>query len=659
MNIEIKQVSGDIVELIFNPKEEDLRIGESLCIIEKESGRGIIVQVIEFKTVTYPSLIQEQLRLVVSGEAPLFPPFMESFNQEVLTEAIPVKNLKIAIAKVRKLTGTPWNQWDGWIPTRDVIITKTEDEELFTNCIGDLGNLLHLGKTLSGKDFFIEGRTLEKVNIITGVKGSGKSHLAKVILLQLIRHGAPTIVFDLNREYIHLPKHLVDQETGEVISRGIIHLHAGGNLKLGVRQFGLAPLITMLTKFGLPEVSAMYVENRLSRLLEEMKQQEKRGMRPPFLGIEHLIQMAQNYEFSGSDVVNGAILSRLEAIRNTGVFASTPAEAFSLHDQYAQIREGGALVIDLSQLSNLARIGFVQAIIEIIREICEQELAQKTDRFPFVFFEEAHLYINRNTIGYIVTRARHLGVTCFFVTNMVGGLDETVLRQVDNLFITRLPFDDDVKHIGKSALTDQQTMNSFVKRLRNHHSLVLGDATRQYPVIFAVDSLEGINTAGETQFFFKPKKGKGFRQDTQPALPLLASPQSIVVSSRTETLQEPPPETLAPPHKGGELLPSSEGSLSSALLAQIKQMWPQIIKQIGKKRKALESILSPARPTDLQQGTLTISFPAAHKFQKEMLETDEYRDILLHELLLLFGIPFNLTCDIREKPAIKGRSSSS
>ncbi|RMF85648.1 MAG: DUF87 domain-containing protein [Nitrospinota bacterium] len=651
MSIEIKQVSGDIVELIFNPKEADLRIGENLCILERESGQGIIVQVIEFKTVTYPSLIQEQLQLVVSGSSALPPSFVEPLTLNTLSENVPLKNLKIAIAKVRKLTGTPWNQWDGWIPTRDVIITKTEDEEVFANCIGDLGNPLHLGKTLSGRDFFIEGRTLEKINIITGVKGSGKSHLAKVILLQLIKHGAPAIVFDLNREYIHLPRHVIDEQTGEVISPGIIHLQAGRNLKLGVRQFGLAPLITMLTKFGLPEVSAMYVENRLSRLLEEMRIQEKRGIAAPFLGIEDLIRMAQNYEFSGSDVVNGAILSRLEAIRNTGVFASSPSEAVSLQDQYRLIREGGALVIDLSQLSNLARYGFVQAIIEIIREICEQEIAQKTDRFPFVFFEEAHLYINRNTIGYIVTRARHLGVTCFFVTNMVGGLDETVLRQVDNLFITRLPFDDDVKHIGKSALTDQQTMSSFVKRLRNHHSLVLGDATRQYPIIFEVDSLEGINTAGETQFFFKPQKGKATQQAAQPSLPLSWPAHGVTPPAKPSPTASP----AATPEKSSPPSSSATEPFSQTLLSQIRQMWPHIIRQIGKKRKSLESILAEAQPTALRQGILTITFPASHRFQKELLETEEYRNLLLHELFLLFGVPLTIVCDISRKGVVKKR----
>ena len=139
-------------------------------------------------------------------------------------------------------SGRRWDQWDGWIPIRDVEVTRVSDQELFANCIDDLGNPLHLGQTLRGEPFFIEGHYLEKVNVITGVKGAGKSYLSKVLLLELINAGAPCVVFDLNKEYIHLPKQDVDPHTGEVRSRGIIHLKAGENLKLGVRQFGLSPL---------------------------------------------------------------------------------------------------------------------------------------------------------------------------------------------------------------------------------------------------------------------------------------------------------------------------------------------------------------------------------------------------------------------------------
>ncbi|HID06806.1 MAG TPA: ATP-binding protein, partial [Armatimonadetes bacterium] len=440
------------------------------------------------------------------------PELLDMLSESLTSGLSQERNLKLAICKIRKLVNGEWDQWDGWIPHRDVEVTRTPDEELFHNCVELLGNPLELGYTLRGEPFRVEGRHLEKINIITGVKGCGKSHLAKVILLELIQLGAPCIVFDINREYIHLPKHEVDPISGEVMRPGIVHLKAGGNLKLGLRQFGIQPLITMLTKFGLPEVSAMHLENRLFGLFEEMRAMEQRGRRAPFLSIEHLIQMAEHNEMAESEIVNTAIRSRLEAVRNTRVFARYPNEVVDLRREYHQIRYGGALVIDISDLTPLARFGFVQAVIEIIKDICEQEIVRGTHRFPFIFFEEAHLYVTRNTIGAIITRSRHIGLTCFFITNMVGSLDETVLRQADNLFMMNIPFDDDVRHLAKCAMTDAETMCSFVKRLRRHHALIIGNVTRQYPVIIKVKSLEGIYTAGETQYFFQPNgRGNGRR----------------------------------------------------------------------------------------------------------------------------------------------------
>jgi hypothetical protein len=518
MSIEVYQVRGDIMELIFDPREDNLRVGETLCVQEREgSGQGLICQIIEFRMVTYPALVQEQLRLVLdhvdsqdgveraieivqSVQENLHLPGME-LSQE--------RNLKIAIAKIRKLVigrgqRARWDQWDGWIPHRDVEVTRTRDRELFANCVENLGNPLELGETLRGEPFLVEGQGMEKINIVTGVKGSGKSHLSKVILIELIKRGAPCIVFDINKEYIHLPRHEM-QSDGVVLQRGIVHLKAGENLKIGLQQFGIQPLITMLSKYGLPEVSAMHLENRLFGLFEQMRQLGDNGRKAPFLTLDHLVEMAENNEIATNEVSNAAIRSRLEAVRNTGIFASRSEDAINLKSEYSKVREGGALVIDVSALSPLARYGFAQAILDLIKEMCEAEIKNHTARFPFVLFEEAHLYVSKNTVTDVVTRSRHLGITCFFITNMVGGLDETVLRQTDNLFLAHLPFDDDVRHIGKSAMTDQETMSAFVKKLRRHHALIMGNVTRQYPIIIKVKALPGIRTAGETQYFFQPK----------------------------------------------------------------------------------------------------------------------------------------------------------
>ena len=103
MNIQIRQIKGDIVELVFNPREEDLRVGENLTLREKGSDRGLIVQIIEFRTVTYPSLLQEMLELMVGDDPPPLPPDLSQLAElspEGLSE---MSNLKLAIAKIRKV----------------------------------------------------------------------------------------------------------------------------------------------------------------------------------------------------------------------------------------------------------------------------------------------------------------------------------------------------------------------------------------------------------------------------------------------------------------------------------------------------------------------------------------------------------------------------
>jgi len=99
MKVQIKQIKGDIVELVFNPREEDLRVGENLTLRENGSGRGLIVQVIEFRTISYPALLQEMLQLVAE-DGPAVLPGPAVLQPEGLPE---MSNLKLAIAKIRKV----------------------------------------------------------------------------------------------------------------------------------------------------------------------------------------------------------------------------------------------------------------------------------------------------------------------------------------------------------------------------------------------------------------------------------------------------------------------------------------------------------------------------------------------------------------------------
>jgi DNA helicase HerA-like ATPase len=374
----------------------------------------------------------------------------------------------IARAKVR-------GPWDGVLPSWDAEIFPTSPPIPKTP-----GPKIFLGRTLEGEEFSPGGRALEKVNVIVGAKGSGKSHLAKVILLGLIRAGAPCLVLDVNREYGGLP--------------GVRTYAVGKDFKLGVREIGVEALSVMLEAFGTPATSLLYFETRLSKLFREKKE---------FIGIDELISMAEEGEFyptqSGyaADAVNRTLRSRLEALKLTGMVARSSLEASSFAGVWKGIREGGVVAFDLSGLSTPARMGFAQALLRFLFALVEEE-----EKVPFVFFEEAHLYVTPQGIDALVTRARHTGITSFFITNTPTALPEGVLRAADNLFIFRLPLEEDIKWVAKSGMIEESSLLALVQALPKYACLALGEATEAYPVVLLPDPLAGVDTRGKTRYFF-------------------------------------------------------------------------------------------------------------------------------------------------------------
>jgi len=374
----------------------------------------------------------------------------------------------VARAKVR-------GPWDGILPSWDAEIFPTSPPIPETP-----GLKIFLGRTLEGEEFSPGGRALEKVNVIVGAKGSGKSHLAKVILLGLMRAGAPCLVLDVNREYGGLP--------------GVRTYAVGKDFKLGVREIGVEALSVMLEAFGTPATSLLYFEMRLSKLFQEKKE---------FIGIDELISMAEEGAFyptqSGyaADAVNRTLRSRLEALKLTGMVARSPLEASSFTGVWKEIREGGAVAFDLSGLSTPARMGFAQALLRFLFALVEEE-----ERVPFVFFEEAHLYVTPQGIDALVTRARHTGITSFFITNTPTALPEGVLRAADNLFIFRLPLEEDIRWVAKSGMIEESSLTGLVKALPQHACLALGEISGGYPLVLLPDPLAGCKTRGETRYYF-------------------------------------------------------------------------------------------------------------------------------------------------------------
>ena len=130
------------------------------------------------------------------------------------------------------------------------------------------------------------------------------------------------------------------------------------------------------------------------------------------------------------------------------------------------------------------------AIVQQLEYICNRESSENGQgRYPFVFFEEAHFYIDESDILNLITRGRHIGIASVFITNTPEKLPDTVFRQLDNLYLQSLTHKDDIRRVSKNSFTDEETIESFATRMLPRHTLIVGDVTDRYPIIFKVNPL--------------------------------------------------------------------------------------------------------------------------------------------------------------------------
>ena len=512
---------GDSYYIQEIPRSRDAKDDELGTKSHEEVGVALVVQLVALETFNYPSLNEVLMRQIMedSYETEQVQTFLTNAN------APQVDNLGQAIGKIRRLRkpGGTWSIWNGYLPSRNVTITRVTDEELFANCgLNSPPHSLVLGRTLDGREFSIAGRAFEKINVVTALKGMGKSHLAKVLILQLVKRNQVAVVFDMNREYRGLTELKVRGQgfskfatftdiptdaTDSEIEAGAVFLSAGVNFRFTIEGFGRQAFIRLFERFSPQENTRNVFETRVNETFDQLDQidlanrQNPDHPRPrPFINIAHIRQLFP--ERGTNEFVRAAILDRLEIIEGLHLFADNAVQGTSFDTVYSLCsRKGGVIVIDLARLSGrFGRETFVGAALDMVERVGRSEEANV--RLPFVFFEEAHLYASGERIENLVTRARHLGITSTFVTNMVTHLNETVLRQVDNLFLLYMPHKDDVKHVAKSATTDEETVSAFAQRIERHHAMVVGPASGNYPIVFQVDPLENIDTRGQTRYAF-------------------------------------------------------------------------------------------------------------------------------------------------------------
>ncbi|MBS7640175.1 ATP-binding protein [Candidatus Bathyarchaeota archaeon] len=490
--------TGSTVHIISFP-DEDVEKGCYLLIEDKRAGKSLIVQVIDIQFANVPGIMEELLRepLIDDPRGEDIDPF------DITSHILYVQDARLLICKIHGTVRDNKIVSDtSWLPSRiHSAIYRLPVERLLEMASIVGAYPISLGETPEMSPVVIDASNLDgKLNIITGRKGVGKSHLSKLLVLGLVKHGATVIILDINGEYRNLGLNS-NGEKNEFYNR--IHvLVPRENFKVTLHQTGLSVMMRILVyALNLPGTSAREFKH-IWHFLEERK----------MLSLHEIGEAIRRWQCNQQ--VKDALFSRYHTLLHTGFFTDNLEEAIGFEELLQEVEEeGGALVIDLSGSAPIER----QIIVEYILAKLQDLLFQRRIMPIFLFAEEAHLYLRETYWDDIVTRMRHFGIFTTFITNQPNTIKESIYRQADNIFIFNFVNEHDLEFISRAAKVDAETLVSIVRDLPPHYCLVLGDVVKNFPVIVKVRPLN-VQTMGETRLFFKERDANESRIKQEPTL---------------------------------------------------------------------------------------------------------------------------------------------
>ena len=485
--MKILSKSGD--EIILLAVTNDFaNKGDYFVIEDFNLNKKLLVQIYDEEYLSSQSLADEIIKDEVIGK----------YSSENIFDPLEINNLSQIIRDVRlfrtKIRGSI-DKSDSlsadvdWVPSRVYSkIIKIDYNEIKSLTKRNLQYPIPIGK--SGNDaqiFEIYAEDLDgKLNIITGKKETGKSHLSKILIKFLIQYGAYVIVFDLNNEYSGL---LFNNDGGtSSINDKLLLLEPGKELKFDLKYCGKASISNMLKNaLDMPAASL----REFFRIWDSLENKK-------MLGLDELGHAFSTWNIN--ELVRDALLSRFHIIDSSRLFSfnSSNEKGFQFEELIKMKRKGAGMIINMSRVSPVVRRMIVELVMSKLIDLLEKSLIPPI----FIFAEEAHLYIRDTYWEDLITRMRHFGIYTTFITNQPDALNDTIYRQVDNIFLFNFTNDADLEKISKVSLLDNSTIKSLVKTLSHRNCLSIGKVVSNLPMVVKVDSVDMV-TLGETKKFFK------------------------------------------------------------------------------------------------------------------------------------------------------------
>jgi len=480
--VKLFKKEDETIQILCFP-DEDVRKGDYLMVEDFRSGRSLLVQVIDIRFANFPGLMEDLLRDELT-EKIVFGDDFDPLGLE--TQITLLRDVRILLGKIRcSIEDGKLNMNISWLPSRTHSRVYKVDALRLVELL-KLGKKrpLKIGEMNGGLELAIDVDGLDGgLTIITGRKGTGKSHLSKLLILGLVEYGAPCVVFDVNGEYVNLG---LDKngEKNKYYER-IVVLEPTKNFKITLNYAGKHILANILTyTLGLPQTSL----REFFRVWDETIQTNHLTIKK----IVERVKVSNLHEH-----IKEALLSRLYTLERSGFFTDEEFKLVRVEDVLGRVSGGGVIVLNLSRLPNLERKIVVEFMLGKLVELLKRWFVKAI----FLFAEEAHLYLRETYWEDIVTRMRHLGLFTFFITNQPDSIHEDIYRQVDTFFLFNFKNENDLNTITKVSKVDSESMKSITYSLEPYHCLAVGQATKEIPLIIKVKELP-VKTMGETRKFF-------------------------------------------------------------------------------------------------------------------------------------------------------------
>src|SRR5512136_807055 len=340
---------GNVLHVLSFPNET-VEKGDYLLVEDPEAEKAIIAQVIDVQFAAVPGVFEELLRTLPDGDVPIQGEDIDPL--EIASHINYIQDASLLLCKIRAtLQNELLSPSSSWLPSRSQSTIRKLSIPMLLNLAKVDGKLpIILGGTKDSSLLTIDASALDgRLNIITGKKECGKSHLSKLLMVSLVGYKATVVVFDLNGEYSSLG---MSSDGKKNIYYDKIHtLTPSQNFKVALEQLTLNTVMGILVNaLHLPGTSA----REFRRIWKMLKEKGKLNMQELGEAIRDL---------NCNQHVRDALASRFHSFANSGFFSDAPGETAFLDESLLKAKmAGGAIVINLKNTSNIDR----QIVVEYV-----------------------------------------------------------------------------------------------------------------------------------------------------------------------------------------------------------------------------------------------------------------------------------------------------